>query len=110
MTQVGDANRDEAMARVDHHADELWKAAADKIGRIMAQFRPSFTSEDVLIALDEEGFRTHENRALGPVMRRLLRDHVIAKYEPDRFEKCKRPSRNSGVTRRWRSLIYADVD
>jgi hypothetical protein len=106
MTKVGDANRDEAMARVDRNADERWKEAADKVGRVLARFRPSFTSEDILIALEEEGFSTHENRALGPVMRRLVSDGIIEKFEPDQFEKCKRPSRNSGVTRRWRSRIY----
>jgi hypothetical protein len=106
VTTVGDAKRDEAMARVERNAAERWKTAAYAVGKVCARFRPSFTSEDVLIALEAEGFTTHENRALGPVMRHLVTDGMIAKYDPDQFEKCKRPSRNSGVTRRWRSLIY----
>ena len=107
MTTVGDAKRDEAMARVERNAAERWKTAAYAVGKVCARFRPSFTSEDVLIALEAEGFTTHENRALGPVMRRLVLEGVIEKFEPDQFEKCKRPSRNSGVTRRWRSRIYS---
>lgn len=67
------AAADEAIKRVDENADEGWKRAATQIVWEFAQMPGGFTTDDVMEGLDGMGVVTHDNRALGPVMRRMIR-------------------------------------
>lgn len=71
------AAADEAIARVDANADEGWKRAASQAVWERSQGVYSFTTDDVMEDLDALGVVTHDNRALGPVMRRMLTTGVI---------------------------------
>lgn len=71
------AAADEAIRIVDANADEGWKRAATQIVWEFAQMRDGFTTDDVMEGLDDMGVVTHDNRALGPVMRRMIRSGII---------------------------------
>ena len=71
------AAADEAIKRVDQNADEGWKRAAESIVWEFAQMPGGFTTDDVMDGLDGMGVVTHDNRALGPVIRRMSRSGVI---------------------------------
>lgn len=71
------AERDEAMARADEHADTQWRIEAERIVFTYAQRHTPFTSDDVMDALDAIGLVAHEPRALGPVMNRAIRSQWI---------------------------------
>lgn len=68
---------DEAIKRVDQNADEGWKRAAAQVVWEFAKMPGGFTTDDVMEALDGMGVVTHDNRALGPVIRRMTRKNVI---------------------------------
>lgn len=71
------AAADEAIKRVDENADEGWKRAAEQAVWDRSRLGRSFTTDDIMDDLDIMGVSTHDNRALGPVMRRMLRKNVI---------------------------------
>lgn len=71
------AKADEAIRRVDENADEGWKRAADQVVWEWSQSFREFTTDDVMESLDALGVTTHDNRALGPVMRRMIRKGFI---------------------------------
>lgn len=71
------AAADEAIQRVDENADEGWKRAAARIVWELSQMPGGFTTDDVMEGLDDMGVVTHDNRALGPVMRRMIHKNVI---------------------------------
>lgn len=68
---------DEAIKRVDENADEGWKRAAAQAVWDRSRLAVSFTTDDVMEDLDNMGVVTHDNRALGPVMRRMLNKGII---------------------------------
>ena len=71
------AAADEAIQRVDENADEGWKRAATQVVWDWSRTTSHFTTDDVMDSLDGLGVKTHDNRALGPVMRRMIRSNVI---------------------------------
>lgn len=71
------AAADDAIRRVDENADEGWKRAAARIVWEFAKMRDGFTTDDVMEGLEGMGVVTHDNRALGPVMRRMIRKNII---------------------------------
>lgn len=71
------AAADEAIKRVDDNAEKAWKHAAAEIVWELSKIRSGFTTDDVMEDLDRSGIVTHDNRALGPVMRRMIRSGVI---------------------------------
>lgn len=71
------AAADQAIARVDENADEGWKRAADQVVWEWSQTYRDFTTDDVIESLDSLGVTTHDNRALGPVIRRMVRKGII---------------------------------
>jgi hypothetical protein len=92
--------RDEALRRVDEHADPEWKDVAyDAVVLTARNFR-EFISDDVWKVSDLPS--TREDRALGPVFLKASRAGLIAKT--DRV----RPSVRSHLSGKpvWRSLIY----
>lgn len=71
------AAADEAIARVDEHADIDWKATATEAVRVLSLAGSEFTTDDVMEHLERMGAHTHDNRALGPVIRRAVRSNEI---------------------------------
>lgn len=85
------AARDEALARVEEHADPDWKDTARRI--ILAiSAGGEFDTDHVWKGLAAAGVTTHEPRALGAVMRRLATEGEIRKagtYRPSTRAECK---------------------
>lgn len=71
------AAADEAIKRVDENADEGWKRAATRIVWELAQLPQGFTTDDVMEGVTNLGITTHDNRALGPVIQRMIRNKTI---------------------------------
>ena len=68
---------DNAIQRVDEHADNRWKAAAEAVVLSRAASEQPFTTDDVMDDLADLPVSTHDGRALGPVMRRAVRSNNI---------------------------------
>ena len=94
--------RDEALKRVEEHADAHWKEAAlDAVQEAATRF-PTFIVDDVwpLIAPDA---RTHEGRAIGAVM---LKAKKLCWIEPtDEFRLSATAAHHANPRRVWRSKI-----
>ena len=95
--------RDEALARVDAHADEVWRETTLKVIRDLAVARDELTSDDVWLALAEHDCETHDNRALGSVMRHAASLGMIARTDTTR--RSVRTTRHAGDVRVWRCLL-----
>jgi hypothetical protein len=97
------AGRDEALQRVDDHADPDWKDVALEAVYATARARPEFISDDVWLV--GELPRTREDRALGPVFLRAVRNGWIVKT--DRV----RPSVRSHLSGKpiWVSRIHEEA-
>ena len=100
MAQRDAAAREEAIERVDAHADDEWKALALNTAEKVARGMASFTSDDLWLA----GLPTpREPRALGPVMREIVKlgwAEVTDEYRPS-------VRRHSTPLRVYRSLLRA---
>jgi len=95
-------SRDEAIDRVEEHANSEWKEVAYVTAIEVARTRRFFTSEDVWDALSGDA-STHEPRAMGAVMRRLRKENVV---EPtDQFITSTSPLGHGRPSRVWRSLL-----
>lgn len=70
------AEQERALAAHALHADEAWQDRAESIVRSLPAGR-RFLAEEVSQALRVQGFSTHDNRAMGLVIRRLARKGVI---------------------------------
>jgi hypothetical protein len=96
--------RDEAVHRVDEHAEEDWKAAALDAVRFIAEKRDVFTTDAVWWLLGQQDVEPpHEERALGAVMQAAARQGWIA--PTDRTRKSIRPACHARDLRIWRSLL-----
>ena len=92
--------RDEAMTRVDDHAPDDWKTAADAGIRYLARSRVEFTTDDVWQHLAERDVpMPPEPRALGPRMMAAAKAGVVSRT--DRVVPCKRPERHGAPIRVW---------
>lgn len=70
--------RDEAMGRVERNTDTDWAQAAENTIRWLARSRPLFTTDDVWFDLaSRTNLEAHDNRAIGPVMKRMQAQGVI---------------------------------
>jgi len=94
--------RDEAIDRVERHADLDWKTVAYETGVRLARARESFTSQEIFDALPLS-VSTHEPRAMGAVMRALQRDRVVE--ATDRFVTSTSLVAHGRPSRVWRSLL-----
>ena len=97
------AARDEAMERVEEHADDAVLAAADTAVKYLASTRDEFTIDAVQYLLDQQGLAFREPKALGPVMRRAALAGLIE--GTDRWVNSVRVSNHRRPVRVWRSLI-----
>lgn len=71
------AAADAAIQQVDENAEEGWKRAADEAVFLRANMPQPFTTDDIMDDLTDMGIITHDNRALGPVIRRAIRSNTI---------------------------------
>lgn len=74
---AADAAATEKIAQAVDHADQDWLAMADILLRQAARLGIDFTTDEVMEQLAASGVTTHEPRALGGVVRRLIRSGVI---------------------------------
>jgi hypothetical protein len=93
----------DALRRVTAAADGDFKVEAREFLRLLAARLPELTSEDVLDAMNAT---THDNRAMGPIMLWGVRQHLIAKTDPERFVPSAHPDRHNADLRVWRSVVY----
>ncbi len=94
------AARDEALERVDEHADEDWKAHASDVIAMTAADLDEFTAEDVWARLDP-ALSTHEPRALGALMKRAAAAGVIV--ATDQWRVSSRTACHNRPMRVWRA-------
>jgi hypothetical protein len=106
MSMSGEEGKRLGMARAQASANPAWMAAAAKaVAEAAKQF--STLTTDHVISLIDPSIKTHEMRAMGPVMRSAAKDGLIEKamYEPPR--KCAtRPSNHRRPLQVWKSLIF----
>jgi hypothetical protein len=91
----------EGMARVEDGADDGFSDAALVAVAQVARQQRELVSDDVWKHLDA---RSHDNRALGPVMKQAQRDGLIA--PTDRFVLTTQARRHRSPVRIWVSLVY----
>lgn len=78
IRRTGEELRDEGMARADAHADPDWKHMAVRAFIKVSYGMKEFTTDDVWKVLDDWGVDTpHEPRAMGPIVRSLMREGLI---------------------------------
>jgi hypothetical protein len=103
--RMGEIARDEAMNRVDEHADLDWRVHVDQKICEVARRLPEFSTDDVWASLDP-GYATHEHRAMGPRMLAAVKNGYIA--ETGRTVKSLRPETHRNPKAIWRSLLYVE--
>jgi hypothetical protein len=71
----------EAIEQVEEHANDLWMETAYSVAVMHARRFQVFTSADVDLTMQRDfpNVRTHEKRAMGAVIRRLLRERIVEK-------------------------------
>lgn len=65
--EKAESKRNRAMDRVEDKAGEAWSQYAVSLIRSIAQRMKRFTSDDVMVSLEQ---KPHDPRALGPAMKR----------------------------------------
>lgn len=99
------AARDEALQRVDEHADQDWKREARDAVLHAAAHRAEFTSDYIWWLLQQRGVMPpHEPRALGAIMRAAAREGLIQRS--DRVVESVRVANHRRPVAVWRSLVY----
>lgn len=106
MEDFGQMNLDAALESVEEHADAEWKLAALEAVNLVARQTPDFTTDEVWRVLDRTDFRTHDNRAMGAIMRRAVAEGWV-KSTPD-YRESRRPECHKRPVKVWRSLIWKD--
>lgn len=96
--------RDEAIGRVERHADAAWKAEALEAVKGTASRNAFLTSDDVWQRLTT---RPHEPRAMGAIMRHAVTLGWIAPTE--RFIPTLKASQHRQPIRVWKSLLIQEV-
>ena len=97
------SGKEEGMKRAEAHANVDWKDAAERRLIRLTKNKRFFTSDDILSYLDNKEIKTHDNRALGGIMNRWVRQGYIS---PIGFQNSSRPSRHGGTVRLWKSNLY----
>lgn len=91
-----------AIARVDAAADKRWKERAKLELVRLATSMVTFSANDLTVAMDRTNEKTHEKRAIGPIMRWGAAENLIKKtgeFVPGIYGHCK-------PTPVWKSKIY----
>ena len=68
---------EEAMKRADEHANQRWSDECAHVIWRLAKSGDPFTTDEVMTIMAASQYKTHEPRALGPVVNRALRKKVI---------------------------------
>jgi hypothetical protein len=97
-----------AMDQVDLNADPAWKDLMLQLVRVVALTHPTFTTDDVMILYMEieDAPKTHDLRALGPVMNKAAKAGYCVKTNT--VDDSIRPSNHQRPLAIWRSLIYCE--
>lgn len=97
--------RDEAIDRVERNANADWAEAAYLACRIVAEQNDHFTTDNVwgVMELFFPQYATHERRAMGAVMRRLVRENIIR--STSHYTKSSRPECHARPLAVWESLV-----
>lgn len=102
---------DDALERVEEHADEGWKIAAqwalwDEIHE--HGLGHEFTTDELHRRLEAKGVSTHEPRALGAIVRKAAKAGYIVNTE--RTRKTSRPQSHKRPMTVWRVIkVKQDV-
>lgn len=83
-------------------SDKEWREAAAGRVRQLALNNQTFTSEAVLVWLDEHGYHTKDKRALGAIMQSFAKAGIIRAHG---YAAALRPERHKAPVRVWESLI-----
>jgi len=100
----GKRGKDDGMGRADENANEAWKRAADEAVLKTAREKPVLTTDDVLERMPA-GVKTHEMRALGPVMLRAAKNGWIEK-SLHANRSTARPTNHLRPLQVWDSLLF----
>lgn len=96
--------RDEALGRVDDHADERWMLAAENAIEHVAEQREQFTTDAVWHVLQQRGVpEPREKRAMGAAMQKAARRGRIERT--NETKESVREACHARDIRVWRSLI-----
>jgi hypothetical protein len=88
---------------VYRHASTTWKrAAADMLYEVIKR-QKVFTSDDVLIPLEQLGEVTGDNRAIAAILQAFNRAGLIT--STDTFVRCRRKSRHGAPVMQWQSNL-----
>lgn len=98
----------EAINSADAGANETWKEAALKTVELLARSREIVTSDAVVTAMENLPVRTHEPRALGPIMLRARKMGLIEKT--NEFIPTERDTAHGSPMRVWKSKVYRKID
>lgn len=91
--------KQEGIEVVYRNANTTWKrAAADQLMKVIAKQR-TFTSDDVLIPLEQQGIVTKDNRAIAAILQSAARMNLIK--ATDKFIRCRRKSRHGAPVMVW---------
>lgn len=97
--------REEAIARVDLHADEMWKQSCREAIIAVASIKAEFTTDDIWEWMFVNGVdQPHENRAMGAVIRESHKSGIIK--PTDRYLNSLRPECHRRPIKIWLSLIF----
>lgn len=111
--QLADAKRarDKAMAEVEKNAAAEWRRVMSELVVRTAREMQTFTTDDVfdrfndIYANDPNRPRTHDNRAMGPVMGNAQRDKVCEKSKGPQV-RSRRSNLHATPLQVWISLIF----
>lgn len=95
------------MERVENHANEQWKVQMLEVLREVARTHREFTADLPMEVYerDPERPRTHNNRAMGPLVVQAMKEGVIRKKEGC-FQNSIRRSCHNRPIQIYVSLIY----
>lgn len=98
----------DAIERKKHEGMELsyrnsntpWREAVNEVLRDIFQTKETFTADDIIIPLDEQGIVTSDNRALGAILTAHARAGFIESTGTQ--VRCTRKKRHHGYVTLWR--------
>lgn len=83
-------------------SDMEWRQAATKRVHQLVSSQKTFTSEAVLVWLEENGYKTKDKRALGHIMQTFAKNGII---RAKGYTQALRPERHKAPVRVWESLV-----
>jgi hypothetical protein len=99
--------RDEAIGRVEEHADPALRLSYERLAIRLAHARAEFTTDAMEALAEAEGLPVpHEKRVFGPIMLGLARRGIIERT--DRTVLSVRKSNHRRPIRVWKSRVHDD--